>query len=134
MRLYTARYANRALAEHPAAKFGISLGVPKWPLPYRLHQLRELAPAGWMLPLEEPEFAIAYTSKLDRLGASPIQIALELAGNHGAAVLLCWEDLTKPGVWCHRRILAAWLEQQTGEPVDELDDGPEQLVLDASKP
>jgi hypothetical protein len=123
MKLYTARFANRALVEHPAAKVGISLGVPKWPLPYHLHHLPELAPAGWMLHLEEAAFAIAYGRKLDRLGVGRIQTALEEVATDAGAVLLCWEDLTKPGLWCHRRSLAAWLEQQ-GHPIPELEDVP----------
>jgi hypothetical protein len=124
VRLYTARFANETLATHPAAKVQISLGAPKFPLPYNLHQVLELAPAGWMLQLEEPKFAIAYARKLDRLGVRRIQTALEEVANDAGAVLLCYENLTKPGVWCHRRNLAAWLEQQTGHPVAELGDVP----------
>lgn len=38
-RLFTARFANKTLATHPAAKVQTSLGAPKFPLPYYLHQL-----------------------------------------------------------------------------------------------
>jgi hypothetical protein len=41
---------------------------------------------------------------------------------HGSegVVLLCFEDLTKPGEWCHRRSFAAWWDEKTGQKVDEL--------------
>ncbi|WIK63333.1 hypothetical protein [Gleimia europaea] len=35
-------------------------------------------------------------------------------------VLLCFEDISKPGQWCHRRAFAKWWEQKTGDPVREL--------------
>jgi hypothetical protein len=120
LRLWTARYASPTLKAQLAVKVGISLGVPKWPLPYHLYHLPELAPDGWMLHLEEAAFAIAYGRKLDRLGVDHVLRILEDVGNDLGAIALCWENLTKPGLWCHRRILAAWLEQQTGEVVEEL--------------
>ena len=36
------------------------------------------------------------------------------------AVLLCYEDVHKEGVWCHRQIFAAWWQEQTGKVVSEL--------------
>jgi hypothetical protein len=35
--------------------------------------------------------------------------------------LLCFEDLTKPGLWCHRRPFANWWLENTGEVVPELE-------------
>jgi hypothetical protein len=34
-------------------------------------------------------------------------------------VLLCFEDLRKPGLWCHRRLVAEWLERALGVEVAE---------------
>jgi hypothetical protein len=47
---------------------------------------------------------------------------LAFAKGHDAkgVVLLCFEDLSKPGEWCHRRAFATWWEEQTGEKVEEL--------------
>jgi hypothetical protein len=36
-------------------------------------------------------------------------------------VCLCFEDLTKPGLWCHRQIFARWWTEETGEAVPELE-------------
>jgi hypothetical protein len=132
-RLWTARYANPTLAEHVGAKVQASLGAPKFRLPYELHQLLELAPAGWMLNMPEAAYAIAYARLLETRGGATMMRSrfAEVARTAGVdqLVLCCFEDVRKPGVWCHRRILAAWLEQQTGEPVNELDDGAEQASL-----
>ncbi len=35
-------------------------------------------------------------------------------------MLLCFEDLRQPGVWCHRQIVAAWIEEHLGIKVPEL--------------
>lgn len=35
------------------------------------------------------------------------------------SVLLCWE---KSGAFCHRRLVAEWLEDAVGEKVQELDE------------
>ena len=41
------------------------------------------------------------------------------AGDH-RLVLLCFEDLSKPGEWCHRSIFATWWKEVTGDEVREL--------------
>ena len=43
----------------------------------------------------------------------------EQSGDH-RLVLLCFEDLSKPGEWCHRRIFADWWKDITGDHVREL--------------
>jgi hypothetical protein len=123
-RVYTARYANPTLADHPAAKVRITLGAPRLKLPYRLHKILELAPTWSMLHKPEAEFDGLYTELLYRRGGVDFflqrfaQVAVE-AGVDSLA-LLCYEDIQKPGVWCHRRILSAWLEEWTGQVVEEL--------------
>ncbi len=117
MRLYTARFANRTLAPHPAAKVQISLGAPKFPLPYNLHQLLELAPAGFML--HKPEL-------LQRRGGAEFfaERFAEVARTAGVdqLALLCYEDLRTPGLWCHRRVFASWYQEQVGEEVLEIEE------------
>jgi hypothetical protein len=123
--LYTARYANKTLAEHPAAKVQTSLGAPKFRLPYHLAAtISELAPAGWMLNKSESDFADLYTQLLERRGGVEFfagrftQIAEDAGGD--ALVLLCFEDVRKPDLWCHRRVFADWWWSRTGRAVDEL--------------
>lgn len=122
-RLFTARYANKTLVTHPAAKVQTSLGAPRFRLPYRLAAtIPELAPAGWMLHLDEAKFAIAYGRRLDRLGVDHVrrildQVASDAGGDQLA--LLCFERLGI-GVGCHRRTFAAWWFEQTGQVVEEI--------------
>jgi hypothetical protein len=49
---------------------------------------------------------------LDKL--DPMQVIRDLGGDN--FVLLCWED---PGVFCHRRVVAAWMRKLTGVLVEE---------------
>jgi hypothetical protein len=62
--------------------------------------------------LNEMEYAIEYRRdvlyKLD-----PVNVAQELGSD---TVLLCWEA---PGKFCHRRLVAAWLEDALGIDVPE---------------
>lgn len=43
----------------------------------------------------------------------------QLAGDH-EPVLLCWEHLRKEGEWCHRRMVAEWLEDALGAHIPEM--------------
>lgn len=97
----------------------ISLGKPKWPLPYEIAaEVDALKPFG-LLQLAGDEFDEAYRRRLDHIGVDTIRAALaEIAAEHGGPlVLLCWE---RPGEHCHRRTWAAWWEDRTGETVPEV--------------
>lgn len=37
-------------------------------------------------------------------------------------VLCCYEDVRKPGEWCHRLVFAEWWFKRTGEKIIELQD------------
>jgi len=41
----------------------------------------------------------------------------EILEKHQDAVLLCWE---KPGDFCHRQLVADWIEKATGQKVPEI--------------
>lgn len=89
----------------------ISQGVPKW---YKGKVYKKLAPSWALVKIEdEKEYVRRYKYEvLDRL--DPAQVLKELGED---AVLLCWE---KPGEFCHRRIVAEWLEEELGIEVPEL--------------
>jgi hypothetical protein len=71
-----------------------------------------LAPTRKMLKMGEDEYRAAYQAILNRL--DPRKVYADLGEN---AVLLCWEP---PGEFCHRRLVAEWLEVQLGIKVPEL--------------
>jgi uncharacterized protein (DUF488 family) len=62
--------------------------------------------------VDEAAYAIEYLRDvLDKL--DPAKVVEELGFD---AVLLCWEA---PGRFCHRRLVAAWLEEALGIEVPE---------------
>jgi len=74
---------------------------------------RPLAPPRWLLKAKDPAmFDREYRKQLDALDAK--QVAKELGPD---AILLCWESFN---VRCHRRLVAAWLEEKFGIVVPEL--------------
>ena len=119
-------FTNRYQAYQPpqGVPVRITLGAPRFKLPYSLtHAVRELAPRKEYFTKPQPEFTVAYRADLDALGAVRIAERLrEIAqaeGDH-RLVLLCFEDLSDPQQWCHRRIFAAWWKDTTGDEVREL--------------
>jgi hypothetical protein len=128
MRLATSRFhAADGIKQSGLLPVAVSIGTPKWALTYPLvadSRVRGMT-APWSLlhlNLSEDEFRARYEARLNRHGPDKIIAALEmLASAHDApgCVLLCWEDLAK--TWCHRRLLAEWLERQSGVEVPELD-------------
>jgi len=93
----------------------ICLKPPFW---YQGKQCKELAPPYWLLIKYKRDydknFYIEHYCKevLDKLDP---QIIYNTLGED--AVLLCWE---KPGEFCHRRLIAEWLEWELGIEVKEL--------------
>ncbi|MFF3060157.1 hypothetical protein [Streptomyces sp. NPDC057909] len=102
----------------------ITLSPPRWTLPYAMeYQVREAAPSREYFGWPRPDFEKAYRAQLDNRGLDffgPRFQEIAVAGRDLRLVLLCFEDLAKPGEWCHRRMFAAWWREQTGAPVREL--------------
>jgi hypothetical protein len=121
LELYTSRWANRELAHLDVVPVGISRGVPRWRTPYRYKLLRLLAPSREAFGISEPqEFERAYRAGLEKIGLEGIVSELwRISEEHGGRplVMLCWE---RPGEFCHRRVLADWIEKNVGVEVPEL--------------
>ncbi len=123
----TARFFDRELiVASGLAPVQASLGAPRFPLGYELAgSVGMLAPYGLLKIERRREFEQHYRRRLERFGAEKIAAVLQsLAAGYEApgVVLLCFEDLSKRGQWCHRRVFAAWWEKRTGESVPELAD------------
>lgn len=83
---------------------------------------RQLAPGTWFKRTAYDEYRKLYFEQLAKLDPQKVVDDLhELAGGH-EPVLLCWERLRKPGEWCHRRMVAEWLEQSLGLAVPEYEE------------
>lgn len=101
-----------------------TVGHPRFKLGYTFAgRLPEVTPDRSMLTLPQPEFRAAYFAKLDGIGLDGIAAAMaELAEtvDHKRLVLLCFDRLDRPGVWCHRTLFAEWWGVLTGEQIPEL--------------
>jgi len=111
--IFTSYYSNKAL-KNIGGLFrlvGISQGVPKW---YKGEVFKKLAPSWAMVKMKNmDEYTRLYKSQI-LAKLNPIEIAAQLDNS----ILLCWE---KPGEFCHRRLVAEWLEKATGENVPEFE-------------
>ena len=76
---------------------------------------KALAPRREMLTMDEASYREGYQKILD--GLDPQKVFEDLMAD---AILLCWEA---PGKFCHRRLVAAWLEEKSGVQVPELPQG-----------
>ncbi|MFB6643961.1 hypothetical protein ACFCYF_42790 [Streptomyces chartreusis] len=120
--LFTCRYQGFEPAMGVPVR--ITLSPPWWTLPYVLdHQVRELAPSRSYFGSARTEFETAYRAQLDERGVEALAARFQqiaVTGGDLRLVLLCFEDLTKPGEWCHRRMFASWWQEKTGAQVREL--------------
>lgn len=103
--------SNFKIAGHLPQAVAISLGVPRG---WRGARCTVLAPPRPLIKIMDPEtFIPLYRAQvLDKL--DPHKIMRDLGGDN--FVMLCWEA---PGVFCHRRVVAVWLEKATGIKVEE---------------
>ena len=103
--------SNFKIAGHLPQAVAISRGVPRG---WRGARCTVLAPPRPLIKIMDPEtFIPLYKAQvLDKL--DPHKIIKDLGGDN--FILLCWED---PGVFCHRRVVAAWMQKEAGVIVEE---------------
>lgn len=117
MKIYTSYFAKAAILR----KAGIvPIGVALWPPRFfRGISMKQVAPRRYMLDdrLTDEEYIRMYRNDVLRLvdARSFIQ-DLERASRGMDVAMCCFE---KPGDFCHRHILAKWLNEQTGIEVSE---------------
>jgi hypothetical protein len=127
------RLATCALAQFQPAMgipVRISAGTAREALPYDLRfKIGEAVPDWEALKLrddpdalEERLIAKLNATGVDRFRHLLARIVAQAGASPAAAtlVLLCFEDLSQPGAWCHRTMVAQWWTESTGELVPEL--------------
>jgi hypothetical protein len=125
--LFTCRYPRF----RPAMGLPVrtTAGAPRFALGYELAgHARIISPSWSLLALhDEAPYRAGYRTQLDQAGPAVIRAELEaIADGHAdpRLVLLCFDDLSKPDGWCHRRMFADWWTEVTGEEVPELAEPP----------
>jgi hypothetical protein len=105
-------------ARHNIERFPNAVSIARSSRWFNGRRYPQMAPSRDLLTkylagvINETKYAIEYHR--DVLGKlDPSQVAYELGSD---AVLLCWEP---PGRFCHRRLVAAWLEEALGIEVPE---------------
>lgn len=92
----------------------VARGTPRW---FKGEQIIELCPSWGLIrdvqkkKITEEEYTVIYYR--DYLCGLDAQKYIERLNGK---ILLCWE---KPGDFCHRRIIAEWIERETGIVVPE---------------
>lgn len=117
MKIYTSYFGNlKKLGADKIVPIGVALYTPKW---YSGPELKVLAPRGYMLAknISEQQYTQMYVNHvLSALAPNHVlNLISQISGGRDCA-LLCYE---KPGDFCHRRLIADWLQKGLGITVDE---------------
>jgi len=110
-RIYTSHYKGLRRIPGTVRRVAISRGIPRWVSRELLVIEQRLAPTRAMLSLDRGDYDAAFHQLLAALDPRDVWESLPRT-----AVLLCWEA---PNVWCHRRLVAEWLERGLGVTVPE---------------
>lgn len=100
-----------------------TVGQAKWFPHYPYGTWSNITPEPWMLNMGLDRFREKYRQKLDRIGfdtlmGDALALQAELADewqhdgrNAEQLVVLCFDNLAKPGNWCHRTMFAEWMSE-----------------------
>ncbi len=108
-----------------AGRISIARGAPRGMGGFKIY--RKLNPGSWFHDAEFYNNQAAFQKKyFDEIlkPLNPNQVWNELqslvAGQGHPPVLLCHENISKPGQWCHRRMVSLWFERELGIVVPEM--------------
>lgn len=121
MKIYTSYFANlKNLEKDDIVPIGICCYPPKW---FKGPNLRAIAPSPDILEKcksSHAEYEKRYRTEVLSLfkDANILLERISFISCGKDAALCCYE---KPSDFCHRHILAKWLEEQTGIKVEEFE-------------
>jgi hypothetical protein len=112
MKIYTSYYGNlKKLKAEGIIPISISIGMPKF-ITEPVLRLTQLAPTYPMLGLEYDEYKEKYLKILDTIDWQSIREILKQTSNGGNPIALCcFESLKGDEEWCHRTMLAEYLNK-----------------------
>jgi hypothetical protein len=124
LKLSTCRYADHKPWMGVAVRS--SVGYPRYWRGPKLPYAETTAPVGIKHISDYDTFRERYFARLDELGLARVTSELDrisrregLRDEPAPLVICCFEDLKKPGEWCHRRLFSSWWQDQTGVEVPE---------------
>ena len=103
--------SNFKTAGHLPQAVAISLGVPRG---WRGARCTVLAPPGLSSKSWTRKPSPGFTRLRSWTSWTPMRVINDLGGDN--FILLCWEA---PGEFCHRRVVAAWMQKEAGVLVEE---------------
>lgn len=130
--ILTSYYSNKTGIDNNRNRYcSISVGTPRWKLPYPLAHVKILKPFRVFKKYDNMvDYEREYRKDLDALGVDAIRQAIkEAQGDKENAVLLCYEKDKRE---CHRYVFAKWWKEHTGEDVEEL--GESQIAKKEEEP
>lgn len=101
-----------------------AVGIAGWPPPW-FHgpSYKVLSPPRWLLEEYKANHdQAAYTEHFNKIVLKPLdpeKVLHDLLRIRKTPILLCYEP---PGEFCHRRLVASWLEQALGLTIPEFID------------
>lgn len=122
--VFTYRWACVKALPPTVVPVRISLGGPRFIAgAARFPAIHELMPRGLFRVDDRAEFTRRFFARLDTIGVDVVQQRfdeLHAAFGDRPLALCCFEDLTRPREWCHRRTWADYWRQRTGAVVHDL--------------
>jgi uncharacterized protein YeaO (DUF488 family) len=118
MKIYTCYYAKVGeLIKNDIVPIGISHTLPRWAKPFVTSELKQLAPTRDMIgDMSDDEYLSKYKAILKKNDVQEIIKLCSVLGKQKNVALLCYE---KPPEFCHRHLVAEWIEKQSGLVVKE---------------
>ena len=110
-KLYTSRFSNKELETGKYTVVGVVRSMPKFLVKYRISgDIIQIAPPGYLWNENNRErFREPYFKHLEKTGYPVIGGIIQAYLDEGKDVVLCcYEDVRKPGEWCHRLVFAEW--------------------------
>ncbi|MDV6237535.1 DUF488 domain-containing protein [Leptospira ellisii] len=112
MKIYTSYFGNaRKLPEEI-----LPISIARYARYWGGLKFLPLAPDSDTLKMEIQEYTKRYADKLSKLEVGEVLEELKALSQGKNIALLCYE---KPGDFCHRRLVAEWIERETGIEVPE---------------
>lgn len=112
-------------------RVSISRSVPKGTAFDGIPTCRPLVPDLALQGLTEAAYRRRYGKVLDNLDPAAVAAVLKMLAGDADPVLLCWERPPFTEVnFCHRRMVAGWLQDALGIEVPEIEPAPRKAPAD----